>query len=133
VEQGNEESDLKMSASENRVGASPAMRRPAAGDSRGGVVVIPNGGSSSSGLPSNKSNQKLVNEDYLDGAVSRSSQDSASSSSITKRASIVADGSSHKSKITKTQWLTVIILCYVNLINYMDRFTLAGKYFLLCC
>lgn len=29
-------------------------------------------------------------------------------------------------KITRTQILTVIILCYVNLINYMDRFTVAG-------
>ncbi|EEB11201.1 conserved hypothetical protein [Pediculus humanus corporis] len=28
--------------------------------------------------------------------------------------------------ITKSQWLTVLILCYVNLINYMDRYTVAG-------
>jgi hypothetical protein len=25
------------------------------------------------------------------------------------------------------EWLTIAILCYVNLINYMDRFTIAGK------
>uniref|UniRef100_A0A182WCD5 Major facilitator superfamily (MFS) profile domain-containing protein n=1 Tax=Anopheles minimus TaxID=112268 RepID=A0A182WCD5_9DIPT len=24
-------------------------------------------------------------------------------------------------------WFTVIVLCFVNLINYMDRFTIAGK------
>lgn len=29
--------------------------------------------------------------------------------------------------ITKTQIVTVIVLCYVNLINYMDRFTVAGE------
>lgn len=29
-------------------------------------------------------------------------------------------------KITKRQMATVVILCYVNLINYMDRFTVAG-------
>lgn len=29
--------------------------------------------------------------------------------------------------ITKMQWFTVIVLCFVNLINYMDRFTIAGK------
>jgi hypothetical protein len=29
--------------------------------------------------------------------------------------------------ITKTQWLTVVILFFVNLINYMDRLTIAGK------
>lgn len=26
------------------------------------------------------------------------------------------------------EWITVIILCFVNLINYMDRFTIAGKF-----
>ena len=34
-------------------------------------------------------------------------------------------------KIALTQWITIIILCFVNLINYMDRFTIAGKYALL--
>ncbi|CAL7947515.1 unnamed protein product [Xylocopa violacea] len=28
--------------------------------------------------------------------------------------------------ITRTDWLTVCVLCFVNLINYMDRFTVAG-------
>lgn len=25
------------------------------------------------------------------------------------------------------EWVSVSVLCYVNLINYMDRFTVAGK------
>lgn len=29
--------------------------------------------------------------------------------------------------VTFIEFMTVGILCYVNLINYMDRFTLAGK------
>lgn len=29
--------------------------------------------------------------------------------------------------ITLREWLTVLVLCYVNLINYMDRFTIAGE------
>lgn len=29
--------------------------------------------------------------------------------------------------ITRTQWFTVAVLCFVNLINYMDRFTIAGE------
>ncbi|CAD7015454.1 unnamed protein product [Ceratitis capitata] len=29
--------------------------------------------------------------------------------------------------ITRTQWFTVVVLCFVNLINYMDRFTIAGR------
>nr|XP_053646913.1 protein spinster-like [Cherax quadricarinatus] len=28
--------------------------------------------------------------------------------------------------VTRVQWVTVAILCFVNLINYMDRFTIAG-------
>ena len=31
--------------------------------------------------------------------------------------------------ITRTQWITVAILTYVNLINYMDRYTIAGMIF----
>lgn len=31
-------------------------------------------------------------------------------------------------KITKKEWITVLILCFVNLINYMDRMTVSGKY-----
>uniref|UniRef100_A0A1A9V617 Major facilitator superfamily (MFS) profile domain-containing protein n=1 Tax=Glossina austeni TaxID=7395 RepID=A0A1A9V617_GLOAU len=30
------------------------------------------------------------------------------------------------SHVTRSQWFTVTILCFVNLINYMDRFTIAG-------
>lgn len=29
--------------------------------------------------------------------------------------------------ITLKEWVAVGVLCYVNLINYMDRFTVAGK------
>lgn len=29
--------------------------------------------------------------------------------------------------IGKREWFTVSVLCFVNLINYMDRFTIAGK------
>jgi hypothetical protein len=35
--------------------------------------------------------------------------------------------------ISAGEWLTIIILCYVNLINYMDRFTIAGKNFYFRC
>lgn len=30
--------------------------------------------------------------------------------------------------ITLSEWFTVGVLCFVNLINYMDRFTVAGKF-----
>ncbi|XP_071517135.1 protein spinster [Panulirus ornatus] len=35
-------------------------------------------------------------------------------------------GEPNPNRVTKRQMITVIILCYVNLINYMDRFTVAG-------
>ncbi|XP_026480596.1 protein spinster-like isoform X2 [Ctenocephalides felis] len=28
--------------------------------------------------------------------------------------------------VTRTEWTTVLILCFINLINYMDRYTMAG-------
>uniref|UniRef100_A0A0A9Y094 Protein spinster n=1 Tax=Lygus hesperus TaxID=30085 RepID=A0A0A9Y094_LYGHE len=32
----------------------------------------------------------------------------------------------HSDRVTWKEWSTVIILCFVNLINYMDRYTVAG-------
>ncbi len=85
----------------------------------------------SSSIPSNKSNQKLVNEDYLENQVSssRNSQELSPSSSSNRvmQRGISTDSSQQKCNLTKSQWLTVLVLVYVNLINYMDRFTLAGK------
>ncbi|EAT39875.1 AAEL008356-PA [Aedes aegypti] len=31
-------------------------------------------------------------------------------------------------RVSRTAWFTVIVLCFVNLINYMDRFTIAGRW-----
>lgn len=30
--------------------------------------------------------------------------------------------------VTSSQWFTVAVLCFINLINYMDRFTIAGEF-----
>ncbi|KAK0097063.1 hypothetical protein PV326_003402 [Microctonus aethiopoides] len=37
-----------------------------------------------------------------------------------------ADNNNEDRSITKREWITVTILCFVNLINYMDRTTIAG-------
>lgn len=34
---------------------------------------------------------------------------------------------SNERVITGREWATVLVLCFVNLINYMDRTTVAGK------
>ena len=31
--------------------------------------------------------------------------------------------------VTRSEWITLAILTFVNLINYMDRYTIAGTYF----
>lgn len=36
--------------------------------------------------------------------------------------------SSGFSDVSSKMWFTVGVLCFINLINYMDRFTIAGKY-----
>jgi hypothetical protein len=49
----------------------------------------------------------------------------------------IADGAGRTGRrgygVSVGEWLTIIILCYVNLINYMDRFTIAGKNFYFSC
>lgn len=93
-----------------------------AGDGPGGVVGVPSGT-----IPSNKSNQKLVNEDYLESGRSSNQELSSSPSSSDMRRASSREPVSQDCRITRSQWLTVIVLLYVNLINYMDRFTLAGE------
>jgi hypothetical protein len=66
------------------------------------------------GLPSNSSNQQLMSGDESDNSVGYSG-DTAPPSPQVRR------------PISRTEWITVAILCFVNLINYMDRFTVAGK------
>lgn len=105
----------------------------------------------SSGIRANMSAQQLLNHEIYDrtsainaslegnsdengGSSSLSSstnkldikQMSSSSASTSTTAVGVRDPES--SSVTKRQIITVAILCFVNLINYMDRFTIAGMY-----
>lgn len=86
-------------------------------------------------LPTTNSSQQLVGGDSESvsaslGASSTIDDQAASTASLntTKRPS------SRNSQqylgfagITYQEWFTVGVLCFVNLINYMDRFTIAGK------
>lgn len=69
-----------------------------------------------SGLPATYSSQQLVSSD---------------SDSMERRHlrgnSIVDEPGSRLARMGHFQWFTVATLCFVNLINYMDRFTIAGK------
>jgi valyl-tRNA synthetase len=72
-----------------------------------------------SNIPSTHSSQHLVNAD----AESVLTEEDAKSLSRRTRQT-----ESSLSTVTKTQWFTVAVLCFINLINYMDRFTIAGEF-----
>lgn len=84
-------------------------------------------------LPSTNSSQQLMggdSESVTASIAGSSSNDgrAASNASLDKRPS---SRTSHQydglSTITMQEWFTVSVLCFVNLINYMDRFTVAGE------
>lgn len=62
-------------------------------------------------LPSNQSSQQLVN----------------SGEEVCEENSDTVIESVEDSRVSFKEWVAVTILCFVNLINYMDRYTLAGK------
>ena len=76
------------------------------------VAVMKMGGS----LPANSSSAALVSAKTAEGTGLLQPE--------FRPASHAASG-----HITTRQWITVAVLVYVNLINYMDRLTLAGKSF----
>uniref|UniRef100_A0A1B6JA87 Major facilitator superfamily (MFS) profile domain-containing protein n=1 Tax=Homalodisca liturata TaxID=320908 RepID=A0A1B6JA87_9HEMI len=73
------------------------------------------------GIPPNNSHQHLMNDDgdSVDTVVPPLTSNSTDPRSGAKRTNV-------ESGITKRQILTVVVLCFVNLINYMDRYTIAG-------
>jgi len=73
------------------------------------------------GIPPNNSHQHLMNEDgdSVDTVVPP-----LTSNSTDPRTG--AKGNTVENGITKRQILTVVVLCFVNMINYMDRYIIAG-------
>lgn len=67
-----------------------------------------------SGITPNTSNQQLVINSDNDSATALLQEKQS------RRRETLRD-------VTFLEYMTVGILCFVNLINYMDRFTLAGK------
>lgn len=75
-----------------------------------------------SNIPSTHSSQQLMSAD----AESVLTEEDAKSLSRRTRQAESATGFS---SVTSSQWFTVAVLCFINLINYMDRFTIAGECF----
>lgn len=108
----------------------------------------------STGIRANMSARQLIDHEVYERSLRNSSgqdgkvpTDSSGSSSLsssnikinTKEVPCVSVSSANSSsgetrvehQLTKRQIITVSILCFVNLINYMDRYTIAGIYFIL--
>lgn len=71
-----------------------------------------------SNIPSTHSSQQLMSPD-AESVLTE--EDAKSLSRRNRQESTTGFGS-----VTSSQWFTVGVLCFINLINYMDRFTIAG-------
>lgn len=75
-------------------------------------MLNPSGATTTASTSTSGSNSLSGSNSKLDGA-----KGSGGSGSVTQSAN---------APLTKRQIITVSILCFVNLINYMDRYTIAG-------
>lgn len=73
-----------------------------------------------SSIPSTHSSQQLMSPD----AESVLTEEDAKSISRRNRQ---AESSAGFGSVSSKEWFTVGVLCFINLINYMDRFTIAGE------
>lgn len=86
-------------------------------------------------LPSTNSSQQLMSGDSesVTASIAGSSTidgrgaSNASLDTIKRPSSRTSHQYDGLSTITLQEWFTVSVLCFVNLINYMDRFTIAGE------
>lgn len=84
---------------------------------------------SSSILPSSQSSSHLIVRSHLGDSESVLNQNVDDEKSIAGRTSRLHNSETRSgySSVTSKEWFTVAVLCFINLINYMDRFTIAGK------
>lgn len=75
-------------------------------------------------LPATYSSQQLMGGDAESVTASLDAGSTVDNCRPNSRSSRQYDG---LRSIAYSEWFTVIVLCFVNLINYMDRFTIAGE------
>ena len=82
-------------------------------------------------LPNNPSSQILVkySDSYkeLDPSLKGSNVPVYVAAGSSQDSDIFCSNKKSPNFISRTQWITVAILTFVNLINYMDRYTIAGQ------
>lgn len=74
------------------------------------------------GIPSTDSSQHLIVDSDSTGTNSVAGGPNGGSTQ-----SVRQYGDGRRTGVTAAEWFAVIVLCFVNLINYMDRFTIAGE------
>jgi len=94
---------------------------------------VSKGRSAVSSLANNPSSQALISTSYTLGPLVKGSSGpvylypGSQESGLNAQPKREPDSSRSPNFVTKSQWITVAILTFVNLINYMDRYTIAGK------
>lgn len=78
-----------------------------------------------SNIPSTYSSQQLMNNQDGESIIT----DLEDTKSLGRRSR--ENGNNGFRDVSSKEWFTVAVLCFINLINYMDRFTIAGKFNLL--
>ena len=76
-------------------------------------------------LPNNPSSQILVK--YVSDSANKELDPVFISGGSSQDSEIFNPAKSGSNCVTRAQWITVAILTFVNLINYMDRYTIAGQ------
>lgn len=75
------------------------------------------------GIPSTDSSQHLIVDSDSTGTNSVAGGPASGSTQSVRRY-----GDHRRPGVSSAEWFAVIVLCFVNLINYMDRFTIAGEW-----
>jgi hypothetical protein len=79
-------------------------------------------------LPSSQSSTQLIRSNHGDSeSVLNENVEDNKSDNVGRRSRLSSESRSGYSSVSKKEWFTVSVLCFINLINYMDRFTIAGK------
>lgn len=97
------------SSSHSRTSSNGGMEPSTVGD----TAVVP-----ASNLPTTYSSQQLI---------SGSSEDVGDKECVQPQRPSVNQDDTTAVTVPKKHMFTVVVLCFINLINYMDRFTIAGK------
>jgi MFS transporter, Spinster family, sphingosine-1-phosphate transporter len=83
-----------------------------------------------SNIPSSQSSTQLIRNNLGNSESGLNENESINDDKTLERRSRLDSTSSSRvgySSVSSKEWFTVSVLCFINLINYMDRFTIAGK------